>query len=189
MAQFRGEVLGVIALIDPGGTWADVNRGALEHGATVLALELAHLRSVAEAELRLGGDLVEELLAGGNLEGILDRCPGDRLRPRPPPSGRRGRSREPGRRQRRAVPGRAAGRTRPRCRLVAGGARRPHRLLADAEADWSAFRLAVLADLGSGGRCRVGVGGRCSAPAEFARSYRQAQLALSVQASLVAPIR
>ena len=33
----------------------------------------------------------------------------------------------------------------------------------------------------------MGVGGRCSAPAEFARSYRQAQLALSVQASLVAP--
>lgn len=31
---------------------------ALEHAATVLALELAHLHSLAEAELRLGRDLV-----------------------------------------------------------------------------------------------------------------------------------
>ena len=41
---------------------------ALEHGSTVLALELSKERSAAEVERRLRGDLVEEMLAGG-LEG------------------------------------------------------------------------------------------------------------------------
>ena len=38
---------------------------ALEHGSTVLALELSKDRAAAEVERRLRGDLVEELLAGG----------------------------------------------------------------------------------------------------------------------------
>ena len=42
---------------------------ALEHGSTVLALELSKERAAAEVERRLRGDLVEELLAGG-LEGV-----------------------------------------------------------------------------------------------------------------------
>jgi sugar diacid utilization regulator len=41
---------------------------ALEHGSTVLALELSKERASAEVERRLRGDLVEEVLAGG-LEG------------------------------------------------------------------------------------------------------------------------
>jgi len=43
-------------------------RRALEHGSTILALELAKERAAAEVERRLRGDLVEEVLAGG-LEG------------------------------------------------------------------------------------------------------------------------
>jgi DNA-binding PucR family transcriptional regulator len=38
---------------------------ALEHGSTVLALELAKERAAAEVERRLRGDLVEEVLGGG----------------------------------------------------------------------------------------------------------------------------
>jgi DNA-binding PucR family transcriptional regulator/putative methionine-R-sulfoxide reductase with GAF domain len=38
---------------------------ALEHGSTILALELAKERAAAEVERRLRGDLVEEVLAGG----------------------------------------------------------------------------------------------------------------------------
>ncbi|MFN2465436.1 MAG: helix-turn-helix domain-containing protein [Candidatus Dormibacteria bacterium] len=40
-------------------------RRALEHGATVLALELVKERTAAEVERRLRGDLLEELLAHG----------------------------------------------------------------------------------------------------------------------------
>ncbi|HSS61159.1 MAG TPA: GAF domain-containing protein [Candidatus Limnocylindrales bacterium] len=38
---------------------------ALEHGSTILALELSKERAAAEVERRLRGDLVEEVLAGG----------------------------------------------------------------------------------------------------------------------------
>ena len=38
---------------------------ALEHGSTVLALELSKERAAAEVERRLRGDLIEEVLAGG----------------------------------------------------------------------------------------------------------------------------
>lgn len=54
---------------------------ALEHAATVLALEFAHHRVLAETELRLGRDLVEDLLAGTD-----DECPSARRCPRSQPS-------------------------------------------------------------------------------------------------------
>lgn len=60
----RHEVLGVLALIDPGRIAGADEEFALEYGSTVLALELSHQRSLAEAELRLRRDLVDDLIAG-----------------------------------------------------------------------------------------------------------------------------
>src|SRR5215472_11713007 len=63
------DVLGLLAV--GLGDQASDNQGrlrALEHGSTVLALELSKERAAAEVERRLRGDLVEEMLAGG-LEG------------------------------------------------------------------------------------------------------------------------
>ncbi len=57
------EVLGSLAVAGPDGG-DPVRRRAVEHGATVLALELSRERAAAEAERHLRGDLVEELLAG-----------------------------------------------------------------------------------------------------------------------------
>ncbi len=60
------DVLGLLAVgvgshdVDPEG-----RRRALEHGSTVLAVELSKERAAAEVERRLRGDLVEEVLAGG----------------------------------------------------------------------------------------------------------------------------
>jgi sugar diacid utilization regulator len=70
-----GDLLGVLAVVagdapvDPDG-----RRRSLEHGSTVLALELSKERAAAEVERRLRGDLVEELLAGG-----LDNQEAERL--------------------------------------------------------------------------------------------------------------
>jgi len=60
------DLLGVLAVSVP-ETEADLDgrRRALEHGSTVLALELSKERAAAEVERRLRGDLVEELLSGG----------------------------------------------------------------------------------------------------------------------------
>ena len=58
------EVLGSLAVAGPDGG-DPVRRRAVEHGATVLALELSRERAAAEAERHLRGDLVEELLTAG----------------------------------------------------------------------------------------------------------------------------
>ncbi|MFD8274678.1 PucR family transcriptional regulator [Streptomyces flaveolus] len=60
----RGEVLGVLALVDPRDEADDYTVFALEHAATSLTLEMSHLRRLAEVELRLHRELVDDLLAG-----------------------------------------------------------------------------------------------------------------------------
>ena len=183
-ARLRDEVLGVVAVIDRRGTWAEEDWATLDHGAMVLALDLARLRTIAEVELRLGRDLVEELLAGGRLDGIPERFRAigyDLDRPH--------RvvellvtSRHAGVDASFQAVRRAARDSGVGSLLVAhdGGIA----VLSAAVADWEAFRLAVVAELGPGSGCRVGVGGSCSVPADFARSDGEARLALRVQAGL-----
>jgi len=52
LANPRADVLGVIALIDSARTASQIDLAALEYAATVLSVELARLKTVAEAELR-----------------------------------------------------------------------------------------------------------------------------------------
>lgn len=60
------DVLGLLAVaVDRDGAQAEGRMRALEHGSTILALELSKERAAAEVERRLRGDLVEEVLAGG----------------------------------------------------------------------------------------------------------------------------
>lgn len=172
-------VFGVLALVDPAGTAGDQEQIALEHGATVLAMELARLRSLAEAELRLRRDLVEELLSGTDEESALARAQalGYDLE-----------------RRHRVVVLEGRGRTqdedaffhgvRRAARNTGAGIMQVARrggvvVLCDADVSWERFRAAVLTELG-GGRCRVGVGGLCERPGDFPRSYREARLALKI---------
>ena len=64
----------VVAVPDQGAGPSDSRLRALQHGSTVLALEMSKDRAAAEVERRLRGDLVEELLAGG-----LDDAEAERL--------------------------------------------------------------------------------------------------------------
>jgi sugar diacid utilization regulator/putative methionine-R-sulfoxide reductase with GAF domain len=60
------DMLGLLAVgVDEATVDPDGRLRALEHGSTILALELAKERAAAEVERRLRGDLVEEVLAGG----------------------------------------------------------------------------------------------------------------------------
>jgi sugar diacid utilization regulator len=74
VAQPRDEVLGVLSLVDPGHEAGEQDVFALEHGAVVLAMELAHQRALAEAELRLRRDLVDDLLNGVDNESAWARA-------------------------------------------------------------------------------------------------------------------
>jgi sugar diacid utilization regulator len=60
----HSDALGVLMLVDPSNLAGHQEEVALEHGATVLAIELARLHGLAETELRLGRNLVADLLQG-----------------------------------------------------------------------------------------------------------------------------
>jgi hypothetical protein len=171
-------VAGVMALIDPDGTAGESEIVALEHGATVAGMELARLRSLGETQLRLGGDLLEDLLAGIDPQIAVERARAigcDLLQPR------------------RIAVVEDVGSTADEDRLF-GSVRRALRdqvvgsllttragavvVLADGDTDWEAFRAAVVG--GFDGGCRIGVGGSCAGPADVPRSYREARLALKM---------
>ena len=60
------DILGILAVgLGQSTVQSEGRLRALEHGSTVLALELSKERAAAEVERRLRGDLVEEVLAGG----------------------------------------------------------------------------------------------------------------------------
>ncbi|MFH8805040.1 PucR family transcriptional regulator [Streptomyces sp. NPDC017936] len=60
----HGEILGVLALVDARDEADEYTVLALEHAAASLAPELTHVRNLAEVELRLHRELVDDLLAG-----------------------------------------------------------------------------------------------------------------------------
>jgi DNA-binding PucR family transcriptional regulator len=194
VARPREAVVGVLALIDPEQRAGEQERVALEHGATVLAVELARLQELAEIERRLGRDLVDELLAGpaaADEERTLSRAQGlgyDLERPHRvvvvESEGRGGDD---------DVFFHAVRRAARDCEMgsLLVGRADAMVLLSDAvpspgsspeslAAAWERLRTTVIAQLG-GGECRLGVGGVCDRVADFARSYREAALALRVQ--------
>ncbi|MGW0640167.1 PucR family transcriptional regulator [Nocardia salmonicida] len=70
----RAEVLGTLALIDPDDRVAAAQLFALVYGSTMLALELAHQRNLAEVELRLRRDLVDDLASGTDNDSAYARA-------------------------------------------------------------------------------------------------------------------
>lgn len=70
----RGETLGAIGIYDPGDSRSDDDRFAVEYASAAMAVELAHRRSVAEVELRLGHELADDLVAGAEVIGALARA-------------------------------------------------------------------------------------------------------------------
>jgi sugar diacid utilization regulator len=178
----RADLIGVLALIDPGRSADNADLVALEHGATVLSVELARLRSIADTELRLRRDLVHDLLAGTDDESALTRAEAldyDLRRPH------------------RVVV--VEGRERAHDALLSA-VRRTMRtarqdglfetwsgnvaIVTPGRTDWEQLRRAIASDLG-GSRCRVGVGGSCARPSELPRSLREAGLALRLQKTLL----
>jgi sugar diacid utilization regulator len=174
-------VVEVLALVDPDHTVGPHERVALEHGATVLAIELSRLRSIAEAQLRLGGDLVHHLLAGTNDEdGLIShaRVLGyDLLRPHRVVLVDAGAAAPAGEAFLHAV--RRAARDAEIGTLVA--TRRDQVVvLADGDGGWEDFRKAVVRESG-GGHCRVGVGGIADRPVDLPRSLHEATLAVRME--------
>jgi sugar diacid utilization regulator len=184
-------VAGVLSLLDPDGTAGESEIVALEHGATVAAMELSRLRSLGETQLRMGHDLLEDLLAGVEPQMAIERARAigcDLLNP-----WRIAVVEGPGAGQVAGIgPGSGAGAAEDR---LVGSVRRALRdhvagwllttragtvvILADGETDWEAFRAAVVRT--NEGDCRIGVGGSGTGAVEVPRSYREARLALKME--------
>lgn len=187
LAMQDSEVLGVVALVDPDRTAGDSEKVALEHSNTVLALELAHRRALAEVELRLRRDLVEELLAGADPQSAQDRALAlgyDLARPHRVLVITNG-NRRAGHEAffhavRRAMRATGVG----SLLVTKSGA---VTVLGDGDQDWEKFRVAIIAQLGPQDGCRIGVGEPCTDPPGFPRSHWQAQLALKIQVATGCP--
>jgi sugar diacid utilization regulator len=179
--------VGVIALIRPSAAASDTDRVALEHAATVLALDLVRQRGVAETELRLRRDLVEDLLSGADPDSVQVRAwaLGYDLTQTHRAIIVTGTSRRADQDalfhavRRAARAGGIGTLVVARAGSVA--------LLSHSDSDLRPFRGAILAELGTGATCRVGVGGPSADPAGFARSHAQAQLALKLQVATRSP--
>jgi sugar diacid utilization regulator len=183
LASPRTDVLGVLALIDAQHRADHADLVALEHGTTVLSMELARLRGIADTELRLRRDLVHDLLAGSDDESALTRAEAldyDLRRPH------------------RVVIVEGRGRARAHDALLSA-VRRVMRtarqdglfetwsgdvaIVTAGQTDWERLRRAIVTDLG--GQVHIGVGAPCTRPSELPRSLREAGLALRLQKTLL----
>ncbi len=183
LASPRADVLGVLVLFDPDRTADSADLVALEHGTTVLAMELARLRGIADTELRLRRDLVHDLLAGTDDASALARAEAlahDLRRPH------------------RVVLVEGASRARAHDALLTAVRRvmrKEHRdglveawsgkvaIITADTADWEPFRRALTTECR--GQCHLGVGAPAARPSELPRSLREAGLALRLRQTLL----
>ena len=180
----RPDLMGVLVLLDPEQRADQADLVALEHGATVLAMELGRLRSIADTELRLRRDLMHDLLAGTDDESALARA--DALD-------------YDLRRAHRVVLIEGKGRSRARDDLLTTVRRAMRQaqlsglfetwsgnvaIVTAGQMDWEKLRQMILSEL-TGGQCHIGVGSACARPALLPQSLHEAGLALRLQKTLL----
>ncbi|RRO17667.1 transcriptional regulator [Saccharopolyspora rhizosphaerae] len=178
LARSRHEILGVVVLVVPGPTVRPDVRYTLQHAAMALGLRLSHDRNLAEIELRLRRDLVEDLIAGTNDPSVFARSEAVGHNLHAPHHAVA--MRWPGRRteEKLAAAARKASRKLGMSILLA---RRPGMvvLFSCGQPDSSFFR-AVADGMGTD-RGAIGVGGRCESPENFARSFQEALRSLRIR--------
>ncbi|MDT5109595.1 MAG: hypothetical protein QOE20_1485 [Mycobacterium sp.] len=178
LLQPHAEIFGVLALIDPDGRATEDGVFALRHSSTVLASELSHQRNLAEIELNVRRDLVDDLLAGTDPGGAYARADALGHDLRCPhyvvvvQSTGRAEGALGGATGRAAVTlslkylqGRHAG-------LVV--------LLVDGRPDPRALDRAISDQLGRRTSV-IGIGSRCEVPADFPQSFTEARRALNIR--------
>ncbi len=181
----KANILGLVVLHDPKRVADRLDIVALEHAATVLALEFAHHRVLAETELRLRRDLLEDLLAGTDDESACLRAEalGHNLRVPHTVTVLHWQPAVPG-----DVVATAARRWAANARMHALAVRRPAMtvLLTDGPPDPNALYRAVAAEVASG-TGSIGVGSVAATASELPRSFAEAQRALQVQRDSMTP--
>jgi hypothetical protein len=188
VATLGGTPVAVIALRDSDRKAGDTERVAIEHATTVLAMEVARLPEPAEAGARLRTDLVLGLVGGGHADAAetLNRAQALGYNLGQPHRVVVVEGQQPGHEI--GVLFHAVRRAAREVRVGSLLAPRLHDVivLANREVPWDQFRERVVTEI-HGGRCRIGVGGRCGERIEFPHSYWQAELALRIQKAVRGP--
>lgn len=181
----NANILGAVSLHDPDNHADRLDIVALEHAATVLALEFAHLRVLAEAELRLRRDLIEDLLAGTDDASAFLRAEalGHNLRVPHTVTVLQWRQEVPG-----DVIAVAAQRFATKARMHSLTARRPTMtvFITDDAPEPAELFSAIASEVGSEYGA-IGIGSTAAAPSDLPRSFAEAQRALRVQTGSVSP--
>jgi sugar diacid utilization regulator len=180
VAVVGGVPVGVLVVRDRDRSAGDAERMAIEHATTVLAMELAQRQSLAQSDVRLRTSLVLDLVGGADRATLVNRAQAlgyDLGRPH-----RVVLVHAPGADDETGAFFEAVGRAARTARVGSLLAPRRHDVivLADNEVSWDGFLASIVTER-HGGRCRIGVGGRCQAAEEFPRSCREAELALRIQ--------
>lgn len=180
----RTDILGVLALIVADERPSDDQMFALQYASTVLGFELSHQRNLAEMELSLCRELVDDLVAGTNQEGAYARaeaighdlrqphyvvvvhCDGGADSPVATAAGRAATALHF-----EYLLGRHAG-------LVV--------LMTAGRPDPTALHHELSRQLGTP-TCAIGIGSRCDSPGDFPESFDKARRALSVRLHSAVP--
>src|SRR4029077_3295537 len=154
LASPRAGVLACLVLTDRRRRAGSTDVMAIEHGATVLAVELARLRGLADTELRVRRELVHDLLTGTDDESAYLRAEalGYDLGMPHQVAVVEVREGSPAHEDVLHAARRALRHQQPHC-LLGHTTGSVVIVAADGGADWEALRLAIVAELG-GGRCR-----------------------------------
>ncbi|MFJ2647900.1 PucR family transcriptional regulator [Streptomyces sp. NPDC087420] len=180
--EMAGDLLGVVALVDPDRRAAETDTSALEQAALVLAPQLAHECRLAELEHHLRRDLVDRLISGEATGDVFTQAATlghDLHRPHQVAV-----LEWPGTAERAALGDavvRAAGRLR---RNVLVGSRGETTVVLVADEDrrdpGSELHRALSDELGTGAGT-IGVGGHCDVFTDLPHSYDEAVRALTVR--------
>ncbi|MBM9509202.1 helix-turn-helix domain-containing protein [Actinacidiphila acididurans] len=180
--QMAGDLLGVIALVDPNRRATETDSSALEQAALVLAPLLSHERKLAELEPHLRRDLVNRLIAGEATNDVFTQAAAlghDLHRPH-----KAAVLEWPGTTERAALGDAVARAARRLHRDVLVGSRGATTVVLEADEDrrdpGGELYRAVSDELGTRAGS-MGVGGRCDVFTELPHSYDEAVRALTVR--------
>lgn len=179
----RAEMLGVVALVVRDDEVDEDMLFALGYCSNVLGLELSHQRNLADLQLNLRRELVDDLLVGTDEQGAYARAEAlahDLRRPHYVVViySARGRGADI------AAAGRAAASLN--MNYLAGRQGRLVVLLVDSHPAPDALHLEVSRQLGDSA-CAIGIGSRCDRPADFPQSLLKARRALNVRMNSAHP--
>ncbi|UMB71198.1 PucR family transcriptional regulator [Mycobacterium paraterrae] len=177
------EILGVVALVDPDHDCDEDLLLTLTYCSNLLGLELSHQRNLAELQLNLRRDLVDDLVAGTHEDGAYARAEAlghDLRRPHYVAVIQTGRADHTDM----VAAARAAAKLN--FKYLAGRQGSLVVVLFDGHPPPDALHREVSRQLGKAD-CAIGIGSRCEVPADFPQSYLRARRALNVRLNSAQP--